>query len=116
MNVQRLLGLAMNFFLSEIREHGRDTPVTGDYQVYYPPGPAIHTVIDIARSPHHFTYGFAFDGLRGIVQFRQANPAANGELVALIKVPRLGPGDDSIVGHVSFFEGNDDGPEVPGEK
>ncbi|KAL8650628.1 MAG: hypothetical protein Q9210_003714 [Variospora velana] len=115
LSVQRLLGAAMTFCLSEIREHGRDTPVTMDYQLEYPPGPAIHTVIDVGRDSHHFTYGVAFDGLRGIVQFRQANPAANGELVALIKIPRLGPGDDSIVGYVSFFEDDDDGPEVPGE-
>ncbi|KAL8934771.1 MAG: hypothetical protein Q9216_005739 [Gyalolechia sp. 2 TL-2023] len=111
LDFKRLLRKTMIFCSALIDISGRDFPMNTDYTDTYPPVPGLKTIINISRlnSPYgHMTYGVALDALRGIQQFKKAYPTKNGELVALIRTPRVAPPHPerwgSGIGYINFFD------------
>ena len=114
-SVQRLLAIATNHYNEEVDRLGKDTILNGNcYYNSWPHLPGINTAITIQDKYFKLlTYGMVSDALRGVVQFYVAHPRQDGELTALIKIPRsVGsrPVELVIVGFVSLLQ--DDEPPI----
>lgn len=106
----------MAMFSSFIDRLGRESVMTDNFTNAYPPAPGLRTFIYIERYlGNYMTYGVVLDALRGIVQFKEAYPAKNGEIVALIRIP---PHPEAPIGHITFHfdDGDDSNSEISAGK
>ena len=108
-SVQRLLTMAANHYNEKVDRLGKNTILDGDcYYNSWPHLPGINTAITVQDKYFRLlTYGMVSDALRGVVQFYLEHPRQDGELTALIKVPRsVGsrPAELVVVGFVTLLQ------------
>lgn len=108
-SIQRLLIIAAHHYTEEVARLGRDTILDGIcYMSRWPHLPGTCTGIQVQDdSQDLLTYGMVSDALKGISEFYQANPERDGELVALIKIPRSvqsRPAELVNVGFVTLYK------------
>lgn len=108
-SVQRLLTMAANHYDERVERLGKDTILDGDcYYSSWPPLPGTNTAITVQDKYFRLlTYGMVSDALRGVVQFYLAHSRQDGELTALINVPRsVGsrPAELVVVGFVTLLQ------------